>query len=454
MLLFSSRNLDTFDVDISEVDDEVKAPLPRRARTGAMWRAWSRGARAIAAHACDARVASAPTPAPDARWFAASTRACSRVSLDDSSTPSPSVDRVRDHRGHLAPWTTSRRLGAFAHARGYASKVKRGVRVKPARPRVEPATDRASADSASSDAPGAPPRSGKKTESAPPRTPPPLKDAMRRLVRAVHPDLFASGPAGASAVNDESLKTIQGVLDAVTKSRVIPDAGIKRLKFYVRDAAAPEGVRVVTQNFKTTGGDCRNLVAKQLKELFSAVGVSSEFRWNEGDWTHDPESATNARARGDVAKGWDLYPAARSHADASSSSSRFRDRDVRDRDEKKRRADLHGALKVNDKLFEAIAAVPWIPEPVGDDRVRAINDEIVPRLEKEGWRVSRDVIERIWRGERNDASVMDGVDAASGLALSAIVRHSRNFDRAYGKPNAPRINFYPKPPPSADDETR
>lgn len=282
---------------------------------------------------------------------------------------------------------------------------------------------------------------------------------MRSLVRAVHPDLFASGPAGASAVNDESLKTIQGVLDAVTKSRVIPDAGIKRLKFYVRDAAAPEGVRVVTQNFKTTGGDCRNLVARQLKELFSAVGVSPEFRWNEGDWTHDPESATNARNRGDVAKGWDLYPAARSHADAaraaSSSSSRFSsDRDDVPRDDTKRRADLHGALKVNDKLFEAIAAVPWIPEPVGDDRVRAINDEIVPRLEKEGWRVSRDVIERIWRGERDDASVMDGVDAASGLALSAIVRHSRNFDRAYGKPNKPRVNFYPKPPPSADDGTR
>ena len=109
---------------------------------------------------------------------------------------------------------------------------------------------------------------------------------------------------------------------------------------------------------------------------------------------------------------------------------------------------------MNDKLFEAIAAVPWIPEPIGDDRVRAINDEIVPRLEKEGWRVSRDVIERIWRGERDDASVMDGVDAASGLALSAIVRHSRNFDRAYGKPNKPRVNFYPKPPPSADDGTR
>ena len=62
-----------------------------------------------------------------------------------------------------------------------------------------------------------------------------------------------------------------------------------------------------------------------------------------------------------------------------------------------------------------------------------------------------DVIERIWRGERDDANVMDGVDAASGLALSAIVRHARNFDRAYGKPAAPRVNFYPGPPSSRDD---
>ena len=285
---------------------------------------------------------------------------------------------------------------------------------------------------------------------------------MRQLVRAVHPDLFATGPVGASAVNDESLKTIQGVLDAVTKSRTIPDAGIKRLKFFVRDEAAPEGVRVVTQNFKTTGGDCRNLVAKQLTALFSAVGVPSEFHWGEGDWTHDPESAPNARHRGDdekkAAGGWDLYPAARGHADAAGWSRDASSGDAassfaeRDRDEKRRRArDLRGALKVNDKLFEAIAAVPWIPEPRGDDRVRVINEEIVPRLEKEGWRVSRDVIERIWRGERDDANVMDGVDAASGLALSAIVRHARNFDRAYGKPAAPRVNFYPGPPSSRDD---
>ena len=110
----------------------------------------------------------------------------------------------------------------------------------------------------------------------------------------------------------------------------------------------------------------------------------------------------------------------------------------------RKRGDLVAALKINDRLFEAIAAVPWIPEPHGDDRVRAINEEIVPRLAKEGWALDRRVLERIWRGERDDASVMDGVDAASGLALQAIVKHARAFDRAYGKPVRERANFYPE----------
>ena len=127
-------------------------------------------------------------------------------------------------------------------------------------------------------------------------------------MRKVHPDLFASGPAGASEVNDDSLKTIQGVLDAVTKSKSIPDAGIKRLRFYVRDESAPEGTRVVPFTFKTTGGDCRNLVARQLTQLFDAVGVPSAFKWEPGDWEHSPKSAENASNRGDVAEGWNLYP--------------------------------------------------------------------------------------------------------------------------------------------------
>ena len=98
---------------------------------------------------------------------------------------------------------------------------------------------------------------------------PPLREVLKNLVRVVHPDLFASsGPEGAAEANDESLKVIQGVLDAVTKSKSIPNAGIKRLKFYVKDADAPDGVRAVPFKFKTTGGDCRNLGKRGRKMRF------------------------------------------------------------------------------------------------------------------------------------------------------------------------------------------
>ena len=256
-----------------------------------MWRAWTRAARVVAAHGRDVCIAThAPEQALALSPVVTVTRASSRFNDFNESAPSPSAFVLDTRpRAHLAGWRTPCHRAAEAHGtqtRAYASKVKRGVRVTSQRVTL-PVMGSEKPDLQSSDAinPTANPKK--------PETPPALKDAMRKLVRVVHPDLFASGPPGASAVNDESLKTIQGVLDAVTKSRQIPDAGIKRLRFYVKDSGTPEGVRVVPFTFKTTGGDCRNLVKKQLSLLFSEVGIPPEFKWGADDWTHDPESAEN-----------------------------------------------------------------------------------------------------------------------------------------------------------------
>ena len=315
-------------------------------------------------------------------------------------------------RAHLAPWTSP--PGDAPASRRLAS-TKFGV--KPAKNRApKPATEAAR------------PNKSKGQSSA--ESSVPLKDAMAKLVAKVHPDLFASGPAGAGETNDESLKAIQTVLDSVTRDKTTPNAGIKRLKFFVHDDESPEGVRVVPFSFKTTGGDCRNLVARQLRDVMAKVGVPGDFRWDPGDWDVRDSSGYVARSHNPWSnvKGVD-YSNSNGGDDAAGG---------------RKRGDLVAALKINDRLFEAIAAVPWIPEPQGDDRVRAINEEIVPRLAKEGWALDRRVLERIWRGERDDASVMDGVDAASGLALQAIVKHARAFDRAYGKPARERANFYPE----------
>ena len=280
--------------------------------------------------------------------------------------------------------------------------------------------------------PGQGTRSKLKKKSRPDSAAPPLREAMKALVRKVHPDLFRSGcfpVENAAEINDESLRTIQGVLDAVTKSRSIPHAGIRRLRFYVRDAEAPEGVRLVAFKFKTTGGDCRNLVARQLTRLFEEVGVPSEFRWEEGDWVNDPDAAVNASNRGDE-------PGLAGGAEGRGPTKNARGVDAKT---------LMGALKHNDKLFELIAAVPWIPEPEGDDRVRAIHREVIPKLLSNGWEITANgAVDKIWAGERDEGVLLDGLDAASGLAVSAIVKHARNFERQLGAPTGKkRANFYP-----------
>ena len=42
--------------------------------------------------------------------------------------------------------------------------------------------------------------------------------------------------------------------------------------------------------------------------------------------------------------------------------------------------------------------------------------------------------------------MIDGGDAASALALAAILRLSRNFERALGAPETPRAEFWPPAP--------
>ena len=263
---------------------------------------------------------------------------------------------------------------------------------------------------------------------------PPLKVVMKGLVRKVHPDLFRSGPPGAAEVNDDSLKEIQGLLDAVTKSKSIPLSGIKRLKFYVHDDSAPEGVRVVPISFKTTGGDCRNMVATQLKLLFRQVGVPSEFRWEDGDWENNPDGASNASNRGDSAPapapattpqpaptsseeigGGEGGSGGGSTMSSTSESTSESTRSGGNQSETQpKNPNLMGALKVNDKLFEAIAAVPWIPEPGEDDRVRHIVHVVIPKLVEEGWNLdaSDGRVEKIWKGERDESVLLVGTPAA------------------------------------------
>lgn len=259
-----------------------------------------------------------------------------------------------------------------------------------------------------------------------------LQRAMTALVRLVHPDVLASTHPELSRANAEALAHLQGTLDGVRKRRELPGARVRRLKFYVRDGDA--GTRAVPFTLRTTGGDCRNVLRRDLGALFASVGIEREFEWGEGDWsttrTKEEEEEEERRRS--------------SHAETSRSyeepevAQAYREQPPQKRSTQAQTWDLTDAMKELDPLLEAIAAVAWLRDSSENadegERKRIVQFEVIPHLVREGWNLKGETMEAIWRGERDEKILLEGLDGGSALALLAILKHAKNLERMYGPP--------------------
>ena len=101
---------------------------------------------------------------------------------------------------------------------------------------------------------------------------------------------------------------------------------------------------------------------------------------------------------------------------------------------------MHAAIKVLDPLFEGIAAVAWLRDASENadegERKRLVMYEAIPHLVREGWNLKGETMEAIWRGERDEKILLDGLDGGSALAVLSILKHAKNLDRLYGPPPA------------------
>lgn len=266
---------------------------------------------------------------------------------------------------------------------------------------------------------------------------------MRRLAFLVHPDRFPDAPDARDA-NAVSLSYLQGLLSTVQRARdVHPPAAVQRLTFHLREGD-PQRIRVVQHVVRTTGGDCRAVVQRSLSELFSKCGLPAEFRWGTGDWqllskeelaerdnrgpnetADEPAGATKGLSEAE-------RPAAQPAAFDAEAVARQRQPhgDARG---------LADALKRLSPMFEALAAVPWLPlTPAGAERRHYLTHHVLGTLATDGWRIERGVT-RIWRGERDaDALVRDellkGTDAASAEALKAVLSFTLQLEAELGPP--------------------
>ena len=266
---------------------------------------------------------------------------------------------------------------------------------------------------------------------------PTLRQSMTALVRLVHPDVLAATHPEHARANGDALAQLQGTLDGVRKRRErLPGAGVRRLRFYVRDDARAEGVRDVGFTLRTTGGDCRNVVRRDLGKLFEQVGIERDFAWGEGDW-----SATRAEDEDE-----DARERERGAGEATTSSAReevaqaYREQTSTTRGGGTRARDVREALKALDPALEGVAAVAWLRDASENadegERKRIVMYEVIPHLVREGWNLKGETLEAIWRGERDEKVLLDGLDGGSALAVASILKHTKNLERMYGP--APR----------------
>jgi hypothetical protein len=261
---------------------------------------------------------------------------------------------------------------------------------------------------------------------------PTLRQSMTALVRVVHPDVLASTHPEHARTNADALAHLQGTLDGVQKRRELPGAKVRRLRFYVRDETRAEGVRAVAFTLRTTGGDCRNVVRKDLGTLFAQVGIEREFAWGEGDWStarteEDVEDERGGGREGETSSSTAAPEVAQAYREPVKGNAPRGGA---------RTKDVHEALKALDPAFEGVAAVAWLRDASENadegERKRIVMFEVIPHLVREGWNLKGETLEAIWRGERDEKVLLDGLDGGSALAIVSILKHTKNLERMYG----------------------
>jgi len=193
-----------------------------------------------------------------------------------------------------------------------------------------------------------------KTSTAPPA---PLSKVMRLFVAKVHPDKFGAFPVQ-QEVNEESLSALTGFLSNVSNPEedFMPAQKIA-MKFYVQD---DEQLKQVNFQLRTTGGDCKNLVKKQLTALFESVGVPQpEFTWDDKFWKSQ-ESLERQNWDDDEDDDAEVHQAAQAPRT------------------------VEEILQAMDPILQAIAAVPWLNE---NDRISVfVKTKAFDDLEAQGWK--------------------------------------------------------------------
>ncbi|GJP70794.1 hypothetical protein CLOP_g1696 [Closterium sp. NIES-67] len=253
-----------------------------------------------------------------------------------------------------------------------------------------------------------------------------------------------------AAANERSLNSLLRFLNSLAPHNLEhPPAGTMDLTFHIRSqegiregeeegrrqeggdggvaagtggSASGEGsasLRNVQLRIRTTGGNCKDLVGRQLSDFFRACGVSSQFVWPEGYW--------NLLSPATVAK--QLAKEGAEAAAASAKAAKAQQQQQQQQKDRKNQPGLEAALDALDGALAAIASAPW-HESLEDKK--RFEDQLLAVLVADGWKV-RESVKRMWAGERDVRKLSLGLDEGSARMVGRVLRHAEGNDKEHGK---------------------
>lgn len=253
-----------------------------------------------------------------------------------------------------------------------------------------------------------------------------LSNVMKKLYFKVHPDRFGTAPEEVRRTNEDSFQRLSGFMGTIrAKEDHLPPADVQRLRFFVKEEG--DELREVELVLRTTGGNCKNVVAKSLGEFFAQVGLPERFEWDPGMWgynlsleqrrvTSHTDDEELYRQQEMLQEAEELVSEARAVRVTHAACMREGARPV---------ALTTPPLPRSQQMLQAIAAVPYLGSEHALAR-RAQND-FLRTLSERGYNL-RGAVERVWQGERDEDALVGGMNVVERRMVQEVVKFSKEFD--------------------------
>lgn len=106
---------------------------------------------------------------------------------------------------------------------------------------------------------------------------------LRQFYKQTHPDILRASNSEFADINDQSWKTLNGILSTIKEVNSYPPQMVKTIPFHMRSSSSKTGFKQVDLRIRTAGGDCKKQLTVTLQNFFveSEISPDGKFQWGK-----------------------------------------------------------------------------------------------------------------------------------------------------------------------------